>query len=1093
MFYKNSNDLVKQASVNSGHVQNSYATQQQLINQGHYIDASNRASIGGSTGSASLDIGAQFQNAMNSLIGSFTYSIEGIDGAGSIPSVANPETGPVGANGDQTPVLNNIVQQNNNYVEQEETHRNRINAVRNIAAEDKTNSRGQWAQVIDTEGITKYGYITKDRIFQIWLAPTDPRNNPQNWFETPQVKNNSGVLGCPANSGNLTKLNIGARWDDIKPFDMVYAQNDTSRKTPVFMLTNDGVRDVKRTPNSSGLFSCGNERTNIFVKERPSADFETGNGLNNCYELQSGKTANDIIQIGFKKQEDLGKTNIPKCKRRAEDLGRSFFIMSQIDNNRDENRPELGDCYIYERDGKPNMSSIGSVNTSGDKCISVSRNNEEDGYMMAYSDSNFRKMGVNTTKTITKQAKCPPRYSTNTPDSNQDCYAGWHPDCAEDCHRNSCAQSGGTWIPKDYRYNGYTCRMAKPIEETVTTNSVALYSLKTDGPNGVDQTDRNGRGMVGRIAYIDHNGDKHDYPESALSYIKSGSGSDASGSMTYVNIGPYDTRSAESSYSLREITPGAFSDAGNLLYKASRDGWTPAAFHKKCDNKGPTYTRAIINDGRVLGAYTSLSWSSSVQNYAGDSTAFLYDGTTKFTPNNSVWGTNPPYSTYMNSSYMPTFGGGHDFYISGQSIYNNAFTFLTNDKKAPFGKTAQSYQSFSISDLEVYAVDATTFPKTMEYAKRVRTMPIGESITATMEKCQGLCDGDEKCGGFVYTKGGSSSDGKCELKDKTKMYPAGLRIVDHTKRLMLKVPSINGTIEDTECAKSGKGQFNLIDSARYMYYPAGGAMNSGTKCNIATMVPKQGNLQMPDVAPAINAVNTQSTTTNTKITEYKNQMSANTDEGFNTLREGLDIETDPGNSTYGKTMSGVRDTLIKIGNASYQRERLDAIKDESNKLLIAETYKFILWSILAILAVIALLKIKEMFGQDEADTDADAGGEGSGGILGFITSLFGIGAVKLDDIADKTGDVKTAIGDAGVAIQQTGENLVTGITEGADNLVTSVNDAANNAADGAKNMAVQASETATNAINSIGEAAAGATGATGAGAGEAKTGGKTRR
>jgi hypothetical protein len=188
-------------------------------------------------------------------------------------------------------------------------------------------------------------------------------------------------------------------------------------------------------------------------------------------------------------------------------------------------------------------------------------------------------------------------------------------------------------------------------------------------------------------------------------------------------------------------------------------------------------------------------------------------------------------------------------------------------------------------------------------------------------------------------------------------------------------------------------------------------------------------------------------------------------------------------------MSDVKSTLTKIGNAQYQRERLDAIKDESNKLLISESYKFILWSILAILAVMALLKLKETFGQDDADDDG-GGGEGGGGILGFITSLFGIGAVKLDDIADKTGDMKTALSDAGATLQQSGENLAAGITEGADNLVNSANDAANNAVDSARNMADQVSETATNAVNSIGETASGAMGGQ---ENAAKTGGRRKK
>jgi hypothetical protein len=1112
MFYQNSNDLVKQASVNSGHVQNSYATQQQIINQGQNVDANNEERGGGGGGSgggggggfASLNIGAQFQNVMNTIIGSFS-SIEGFS------APANPSTGPVGAGGNQTQVLNDLVQQNAAYVAQQENNQKRVSSVVSLVDADNNNSRGSWTQVTDTAGVSKYGYLTKDRIFQIWLAPSSPTNNPQNWFETSPVKQNGGVLGCPVTGGNLTKYQIDTTWDEIKPFNMVYAKGDTSRKTPLFMLTNDGVRDVKRSPGSSGLFSCGNERANVFVKERPSADFDTSIKTNRqgCYIVDDKATDRTFNDRGFVFQDDLANASISQCKRRAEDLGSSYFLVSAAEPGGPENR---GGCWIYTGSGEPNLNGLLSYDDSGKKCYNHGQpDGNEDGFMKSYGTTVLPRLyGKSNTIDV----------STDPP--NPTCDHRMRDGCIfkDYIHkgnavclppnRNGQWAYGGLytygnnelkgWLTHLYNRNsdgverpavqeyrerckttkGYEFLDDNPVKRTKQEKSVALYSLKVGGPTGVDATDRNGRGVVGRIAYIDHNGERHDYPESALSYMKSG-GAGGAGGMKYVNVGPYDTRSAESSYSLKEITPGAYTEASNLLYKASRDGWTPAAFHQRCDNKGATYTRAIINDGKVLGAYTSLSWVSNIHNYKGDPTAFLFDGTTKYMSNNGAWGAGT-YETYMTSSYMPTFGGGHDFYISGQSFYNNAFTFLTNDKKAPFGRKMYSYQSYSLSDLEVYAVDATSFPKTLDYARRVRTMPVGESITASMEKCQAMCDGDEKCGGFVYSKGGGGADGKCELKDKNKMYPVGLRVADPTKQLMLKVPTINGTIVDPKCAASGKGQYNMIDSAQYQYYPDGGAMSSGTKCNLADIVPKEGNLTMPETEAAAAAVNSQFTTTNDSIASYGAQTAvpSATTEGFMIYREGLETDASANTSTYGSAMAGVSDTLKKIGNAQYQRERLNAIKDESNKRLISESYKFILWSILAILAVMALLKIKEMFGQDDPDDvggdDAGSGagaGAGAGGILGFITSLFGMKAVNTDDIADRTGDVKAALANAGAAIQQTGENLATGITQGADNLVNSVNNATTNAMDGAKNMAEQVSEKAAEVVNSIGETGSG--------------------
>ena len=46
-----------------------------------------------------------------------------------------------------------------------------------------------------------------------------------------------------------------------------------------------------------------------------------------------------------------------------------------------------------------------------------------------------------------------------------------------------------------------------------------------------------------------------------------------------------------------------------LLFRASRDGFAAAAFHSKCDNKGPTVT--IVKSGNnIFGGFTEASWSS---------------------------------------------------------------------------------------------------------------------------------------------------------------------------------------------------------------------------------------------------------------------------------------------------------------------------------------------------------------------------------------------------------------------------------------------------------------------------------------------------
>ena len=46
-----------------------------------------------------------------------------------------------------------------------------------------------------------------------------------------------------------------------------------------------------------------------------------------------------------------------------------------------------------------------------------------------------------------------------------------------------------------------------------------------------------------------------------------------------------------------------------LLFRASRDGFAVAAFHSKCDNKGPTVT--IVKSGNnIFGGFTEVSWTN---------------------------------------------------------------------------------------------------------------------------------------------------------------------------------------------------------------------------------------------------------------------------------------------------------------------------------------------------------------------------------------------------------------------------------------------------------------------------------------------------
>ena len=60
-----------------------------------------------------------------------------------------------------------------------------------------------------------------------------------------------------------------------------------------------------------------------------------------------------------------------------------------------------------------------------------------------------------------------------------------------------------------------------------------------------------------------------------------------------------------------------------VSYRASKNGWNPAAFHKCVDNRGPAIVFATSSDGLIVGGYNPKGWAGSGANRPSVA-AFLY-------------------------------------------------------------------------------------------------------------------------------------------------------------------------------------------------------------------------------------------------------------------------------------------------------------------------------------------------------------------------------------------------------------------------------------------------------------------------------------
>ena len=62
-----------------------------------------------------------------------------------------------------------------------------------------------------------------------------------------------------------------------------------------------------------------------------------------------------------------------------------------------------------------------------------------------------------------------------------------------------------------------------------------------------------------------------------------------------------------------------------LLYRGSKDGFKAKDFHSKCDGHSNTITIIKVQNGDIIGGYTSVEWKSPFfSKYVRDDNAFLF-------------------------------------------------------------------------------------------------------------------------------------------------------------------------------------------------------------------------------------------------------------------------------------------------------------------------------------------------------------------------------------------------------------------------------------------------------------------------------------
>ena len=164
----------------------------------------------------------------------------------------------------------------------------------------------------------------------------------------------------------------------------------------------------------------------------------------------------------------------------------------------------------------------------------------------------------------------------------------------------------------------------------------------------------------------------------------------------------------------------------DLLYRATRDGFSASAFHSKCDGKENTLTIIKNNSNYIFGGYTAAKWESKMGNgsYAPDITAFIFTLRRNGILDANKFNVRDSNTAIINSAgFGPIFGSYEDKYYCDICIKNNSNT--EKGSLADFGSSynlpdgykhgeaqtrsylAGNYNKWLSTEIEVYQVHFT--------------------------------------------------------------------------------------------------------------------------------------------------------------------------------------------------------------------------------------------------------------------------------------------------------------------------------------------------------------------------------------------------
>lgn len=140
-----------------------------------------------------------------------------------------------------------------------------------------------------------------------------------------------------------------------------------------------------------------------------------------------------------------------------------------------------------------------------------------------------------------------------------------------------------------------------------------------------------------------------------------------------------------------------------LIFKGTKDGMNATKFHELCNNKGPTVCLMKSGHGKIFGGFMPEAWTSR-NNYVNNRKIWLFSITNKAKYELQNPDSQSQYAGYDYYTYGPTFGGGHDLYVSSDFTSNSNYSSKSSYSFSDNTSFTGGY-NFTLTELEVFSLD----------------------------------------------------------------------------------------------------------------------------------------------------------------------------------------------------------------------------------------------------------------------------------------------------------------------------------------------------------------------------------------------------